>query len=92
MMNEIYKRGPISCGVAVTAEFEKYTDGIFEDTTGAKDIDHSISVVGWGVENGKKYWLVRNSWGTYWGMKGFFKIVRGVDNLGIEEYFIILII
>ena len=44
-----------------------YTGGIFIDKTGAKEIDHEISVVGWGVENGVKYWIGRNSWGTYWG-------------------------
>ena len=62
-----------------------YTGGIFEDKTGEKDIDHEVSVVGWGVENGTKYWLVRNSWGSYWGESGFFRVVRGVDNIAIEE-------
>ena len=35
MLAEIYARGPIACGVAVTPEFEQYTGGIFNDTTGA---------------------------------------------------------
>jgi len=86
MMKEISERGPIACTVAVTPEFEAY-DGtsIFEDKTGAKSLDHSISVVGYGTsEDGVDYWIGRNSWGTYWGNLGFFKIVRGVDNLGIE--------
>jgi cathepsin X len=62
-----------------------YTGGVFEDKTGNKDIDHSISVIGYGVDNGVKYWLGRNSWGTHWGEYGFFRIIRGVDNLAIES-------
>ena len=84
MMNEIYNRGPIACGMAVTQEFKNYTGGIFEDKSGALKITHDISIVGWGVENGTKYWLGRNSWGSYWGIDGFFKIIRGQNNLAIE--------
>lgn len=85
MMQEIYQRGPIACGIAVPPGLMNYTGGIYEDKTGAKEIDHEVSVVGWGVENGTKYWLVRNSWGSYWGESGFFRVVRGVDNIAIEE-------
>jgi cathepsin X len=86
ILAEISARGPIACTIAVTAEFEAYTGGVFDDTTGAKGLDHSISVAGWGVDStGTKYWIGRNSWGTYWGETGWFRIIRGVDNLGIES-------
>lgn len=64
-----------------------YKGGIFEDKTGKgeADIDHEISVVGYGEEDGKKYWLIRNSWGTHWGENGFFKLIRGTNNIGIES-------
>ena len=85
MMNEILKRGPITCAIAVTQELVNYTGGIFEDETGRKELDHDISVVGWGVENNESYWIIRNSWGSYWGEGGNFRLVRGKDNLGIES-------
>lgn len=85
MMKEIMKGGPITCGIACSYEFtHEYKAGILEDKTGFMDLDHDVEIVGWGEENGVKYWHIRNSWGTYWGMNGFFKIVRGKNNLGIE--------
>ncbi len=85
MMQEIYQRGPIACGIAVPDSLENYTSGIYQDTTGDMDIVHDISVVGYGVENGTKYWVVRNSWGTHWGEQGFFRVIRGVNNIAIES-------
>ena len=68
MMQEIYQRGPIACGIAVTQEMEDYTGGIFEDLTGDMNVTHEISIVGFGEENGTPYWIIRNSWGTHWGI------------------------
>lgn len=85
MMQEIYQRGPIACGVAVPDALEDYTGGIYIDTTNDTDIVHDISVVGFGVENGVKYWTVRNSWGANWGEDGFFRVIRGVNNIAIES-------
>ena len=84
MINEIYQRGPITCEVAVTDELRNYTNGIFVDKTGRTNDDHVVSITGWGEENGTKYWIVRNSWGSYWGENGTFRLIRGINNLGIE--------
>ena len=85
MMNEIYQRGPITCEVAITPELKNYTSGIFVDKTGRTADDHVVTINGWGEENGTKYWIVRNSWGSYWGENGTFRLIRGVNNLGIEN-------
>ena len=85
MMKELLN-GPITCGIACSEEFTyNYSAGIFEDKTNFMDLDHSVEVVGWGEQNGVKYWHIRNSWGSYWGEDGFFRIVRGVNNLAIES-------
>ena len=86
MMKEIYARGPITCAIDATDDFYyNYRGGIYRDTSGAESLNHAISVVGWGEEDGQKYWIMRNSWGSYWGEKGFARVVRGENNLGIES-------
>ena len=85
MMKEIYARGPITCAIDATDDFfYNYKGGIYKDTTGAHSLNHAISVVGWGEEDGQKYWIMRNSWGSYWGEQGWARVVRGENNLGIE--------
>lgn len=84
-MAEIYERGSIACGV--DADYlDNYEGGIIDDVVG-KEINHVISIVGWGEDSktGKPYWLVRNSWGEYWGEMGYFRAVRGKNMLMLEE-------
>jgi cathepsin X len=86
MKAELYKNGPMGCGIHATTNFEEnYKGGIYSEHVRFPLINHEISVVGYGVdENGTEYWIGRNSWGTYWGEYGFFKMQMYKDNLGIE--------
>ncbi len=49
---------------------------------------HGVSIVGWKYdeETGTKHWIVRNSWGQYWGEFGFFRVEMGRNLLGIENH------
>ena len=49
-----------------------------------QEVDHSTLIVGYGEENGYKYWKVLNSWGSDWGEEGFFKVLRGENIISIE--------
>ncbi|CAD8079100.1 unnamed protein product [Paramecium primaurelia] len=87
MKIEIFNRGPIVCGVYATQELDDYEGGyIFSQKTNKTILNHFVSVVGWGIEDGVEYWIVRNSWGTYWGEMGFAKIKMHSDNLLLEHY------
>ena len=87
MKAELYANGPISCGVHVTDAFTKYTGGIYEEHVMFPQINHEISVVGYGhdEESGKDYWIGRNSWGSYWGEWGFFRMIMNGNGLAIEK-------
>jgi len=69
----------------VPQALDDYTGGIYCDDTGDMEIVHDVSIVGYGVEEGQPYWLVRNSWGTHWGEDGFFRVCRGQNNIAIES-------
>jgi len=80
------QRGPIACQISTPDSFLNHNgDGIYEDLTNNSAIDHIISVVGYGTDNGVKYWVLRNSWGTYWGHYGWARIARGSNNIQIES-------
>lgn len=79
MMKEIFNRGPIACGVDANP-LRDYEGGIATGAGG--EIDHEISIVGWGTDPKLgQYWIVRNSWGQYWGEGGFFRAQFGALSL-----------
>jgi len=91
MMKEIYARGPIVCSFA-TDDFWMYNysnnvvqhHGVYmtSQKKTPDQVDHDMEVAGWGeTESGEKYWVIRNSWGTYWGQAGWAKLQRGTNAL-----------
>ncbi|XP_069779080.1 cathepsin L2-like [Narcine bancroftii] len=81
--------GPISAGIdAEHRSFMLYKSGIFyEPNCSPVDLDHGILVVGYGMENQKPYWIVKNSWGASWGDEGYVHMAKDMDNnCGIASY------
>ncbi|KAL5575223.1 hypothetical protein UlMin_016922 [Ulmus minor] len=73
---------PISVGIDGSAwDFQLYTGGIYDGdcSDNPDDIDHAVLVVGYSSEGDEDYWIVKNSWGTSWGMEGYIYIRRNTD-------------
>lgn len=83
-MTEIFNNGPVGTTFTVYEDFYAYKSGVYQHITGKAVGGHCVKIIGWGVENGTKYWLAANSWNTSFGLDGFFKIIRGVNECGFE--------
>merc|ERR1712066_755235 len=69
--------GPMEVAFNVYSDFENYAGGIYHHVSGEQVGGHAVKVVGWGVEDGVKYWKIANSWNPYWGEQGYFRIKFG---------------
>ena len=66
-------------------DFYSYKSGIYSHTWGDALGGHAVRILGWGIQNSIPYWLVANSWSETWGENGgYFRIVRGTNECGIE--------
>ncbi|KAG1334317.1 hypothetical protein COCNU_03G004360 [Cocos nucifera] len=76
---------PVSVAFEVVSGFRFYKGGVYtSDTCGRTqmDVNHAVLAVGYGVENGVPYWLIKNSWGEEWGVDGYFKMELGKNMCG----------
>ncbi|WVZ11057.1 hypothetical protein V8G54_015587 [Vigna mungo] len=76
---------PVSVAYQVVDDFRFYKKGVYtSDTCGSTsmDVNHAVLAVGYGVEDGVPYWIIKNSWGSDWGDNGYFKMEYGKNMCG----------
>lgn len=84
----IYQHGPVASAFYVDKGFYYYSSGIYDSDTKATYSNHGIIIVGWGEQDGRGYWICKNSWGTKWGESGWFKIYADILRIGDSTAFL----
>jgi len=75
LVSAVATKGPVAISLAAGSfGWQLYGGGVL--TSCDCDMDHAVQLVGYGTDNSKDYWLVRNSWGGGWGEKGYIRIQR----------------
>lgn len=88
IVREIYTNGPATAAIAAVGGFGNVKNEIYQGSASenSQNINHAVVIVGFGTDNGQKYWLIQNSWGAGWGDgQGFMRLRRGQGDLKVEE-------
>ncbi|XP_061594016.1 procathepsin L [Cololabis saira] len=81
--------GPITVAIdASNPSFLFYSSGIYDEPNcDPNHLSHAVVLVGFGSEEGRKYWIIKNSWGASWGEGGYMRLIRnGRNTCGIASY------
>uniref|UniRef100_A0A672U3T6 Uncharacterized protein n=1 Tax=Strigops habroptila TaxID=2489341 RepID=A0A672U3T6_STRHB len=82
----LVKHGPVAVNIdASHKSFAFYANGVYEEPRCNETmvLDHAVLAVGYGVLHGKSYWLIKNSWSTYWGNDGYILMAMKDNNCGV---------
>lgn len=84
----VANKGPVSVAIdASHPSFFLYKSGVYYDQACTLNVTHAVLAVGYGTDNGKDYWLVKNSWGLHFGEQGYVRMARNSGNhCGIASY------
>lgn len=75
LLRALAGRGPVAVSVSASP-WQMYESGIFDGCPRDAVIDHAVTAIGYGKENGNKYWVIQNSWGRSWGEEGHIRLLR----------------
>jgi cathepsin B len=86
IQTEIMTNGPVEVAFTVYEDFLTYKSGVYQYQSGQELGGHAVKMLGWGVwTDNTPYWIIANSWNQDWGNGGYFLILRGQDECGIED-------